>query len=125
MLFLILFRPVAPEESFTDMTSRGIDNIYEFVEDVHCITAGSIILFQFFWKQFMSHPLFYRFLTAHSPSTLLKVVRDTKYAEKGITYRLKTRIAGVPIISNWDKWKATYGKNKRACFFHYGFPFLL
>jgi hypothetical protein len=49
-LFLILFRPVAPEESFTDMTSRGIDNIDEFVEDVHCITTGSIRLFQFFWQ---------------------------------------------------------------------------
>ena len=58
------------------------------------------------------------FLTTHSPSTLLKVVRDTEYAEKGITCRLKTRLAGVPIISNWDKWKAIYGKNKRAYFFH-------
>jgi hypothetical protein len=59
-----------------------------------------------------------KILTAHSPSTLLKVVRDTEYAEKGISYRLKTRIAGVPIISNWDIWKASYGKNKQAYFFH-------
>jgi hypothetical protein len=49
-------------------------------------------------------------LQRDSPSTLLKVVRDTvfdpeaqtrrEYTEKCITYRLKTRIAGVPIISN-------------------------
>jgi hypothetical protein len=32
--------------------------------------------------------------------------------EKGIMYRLKTRVAGVPIILNWDLWKALYGKNK-------------
>jgi hypothetical protein len=48
-----------------------------------------------------------------SPSTLLKVVPGTvfdpevqtrrEYAEKGITYLLKSRIAGVPIISNWLK----------------------
>jgi hypothetical protein len=34
---------------------------------------------------------------------LLKVVRGAEDAEKGITYRLKPRIAGVPIISNWLK----------------------
>jgi hypothetical protein len=39
-------------------------------------------------------------------------------------YRLKTRIAGVPIISNWDMWKALYGENKRAYFFHQGFPYI-
>lgn len=45
------------------------------------------------------------------------VVRGTEYAEKGDTYRLKARIAGVPIIINWDIWKASYRKNKRAYFF--------
>jgi hypothetical protein len=80
--------------------------------------------------------LIYKFLTAHrsiaeiprqrdSPSTLLRVVRGTEYAEKGITYRFKTRIAGVPITSNWDIWKAFYGKNKRAYFFHEGFPYYI
>jgi len=29
--------------------------------------------------------------------------RHREYAEKGITYLLKSRIAGVPIISNWLK----------------------
>jgi len=62
----------------------------------------------------MRHEFIFWSLTAHSPSALLRVVRDTEYTEKGITYRLKTRIAGVPILSNWDKWKAPYEKNKRV-----------
>jgi len=52
----------------------------------------------------------------HHP--LAALVRGAEDAEKSITYRLKSRIAGVPIIANWDKWKAPYGKNKRAYFFH-------
>ncbi len=64
----------------------------------------------------MPHVLICKFLTTHSPSTLLKVVRDAEYTEKGITYRLKPRIAGVPIISNWDKWKAPYAKINELIF---------
>jgi hypothetical protein len=81
----------------------------------------------------MPHTLIYKSLTIHSLSTLLKVVRATvadapkplasfaivarataaewrrsEDAEKGIMYRLKTRMAGVPIFSNWDIWKASY-----------------
>jgi hypothetical protein len=81
-------------------------------------TTGSTLLFPFPWQNIMLDVLIHKSLTTHSPSTLLRVVRGTEYAEKGITYRLKTRIAGVTIISNWDIWKAFYGKNKRAYFLH-------
>ena len=73
-------------------------------------------MFPFSWQHIVLHTLNYKFLTAHSPSTLLKVVRDTEYAEKGITYRLKPRIAGIPIISNWDKWKALMEKINELIF---------
>jgi hypothetical protein len=54
-----------------------------------------------------------------------EVVRDTEYTEKSITYRLKTRIAGVPILPNWDKWKAPYEKNKQVYFFSLRLPIYL
>jgi uncharacterized membrane protein len=48
---------------------------------------------------------------------LLKVVRDTEYAEKGVTYRLKARIAGVPIFSN--RFKRYLNRHKILISFGY------
>lgn len=60
-------------------------------------------------------------LTAHSPSALSKVeragvVRGTENTEKGMLYRLKPRVAGVPIISHWDKWTMSYEKISELIF---------
>jgi hypothetical protein len=55
-------------------------------------------------------------ISVHHP--LAALVRGAEDAEKAIMYRLKSRIAGIPILSNWDIWKASYAKNKRAYFFH-------